>query len=218
MSMISFPYPSISEDRKYTAAQWAAGNAVHETSGIVADDADAFECSKVTDSMNISVAAGEAIIAGHPCIMDEADTVAISNGDASYSRKDIVCLESNSNTGVRTGRLVVVEGTPAASPADPTLTQTATQYQYPLARVTVPAGATTLNSATLTDLREAMRGRHMHGAGDLEDDAVTEDAIEDGAVTLDKLGDDVPQILYGTSASPPAGTYPAGTIYVQYTA
>jgi hypothetical protein len=48
--------------------------------------------------------------------------------------------------------------------------------------------------------------------------AITTICMADGAVTNAKLGSDVPRILFGTSSTPPSGTYPAGTLYVQYTA
>ena len=47
---------------------------------------------------------------------------------------------------------------------------------------------------------------------------VTEGKLAAGAVTETKLGSAVPRIKHGTSATPPSGSYPAGTIYVQYEA
>lgn len=53
-------------------------------------------------------------------------------------------------------------------------------------------------------------------SGKIGTGAVTADKIGTGAVTKIKLGSDVPQILYGSDAFPPIGSYPAGTLYVQY--
>lgn len=80
--------------------------------------------------------------------------VAASN--SSNPRKDIVVLQikdgeypSGSTGPVYTGTLEVLTGTAAGSPVDPTLPDNC----IPLARITVPAAASSITNAMITDLR-----------------------------------------------------------------
>ena len=166
MAIYSMPYVSLDGDRKYTASRKAAAGALLTTSGVV-PIANSLLPSKVAGTMDISIAIGEARIEGHDIWTDAAENVTIANGDATYARIDIVALESNESTGVRAARFVVVEGTPAASPAEPDITQEAGLWQIPIAKINVPAGSTTLNSATLTDVREFLSGKHYHTLADI---------------------------------------------------
>lgn len=166
MAILSIPHTSIDGDRKVTAAQLARAAAVLTTSGIVPIE-NSFLCSKVDGTMGVSVAAGEARITGHDIVSDSAETVTLAAGHATYPRIDIVALEANDNTGVRTSRIVVVQGTPATSPTAPALTQTDALWQEALCTVLVPAGATTLNNATITDVRSFCIGKHRHAISDI---------------------------------------------------
>lgn len=188
MAIVSFPYVSISGDRKYTATEIANGLDVVADSGVSATEGHLL-CTKVPDSMQISVSPGKAIISGHLICSDAAAPLTLDAGDSMYTRYDIVVVESNNNTTYRSGRLVVVKGTPAASPVDPSLTQTVAVYQIPLCRVAVPAGAMTLNSAVITDIRQFARGRHRHKSTDIDDLAISTAALVDGAVTEAKVAD-----------------------------
>lgn len=51
---------------------------------------------------------------------------------------------------------------------------------------------------------------------DLEEKTIVASRIADGNVTDEKLGSDVPRIKWGTGDTPPVGSYPAGSIYIQY--
>lgn len=115
--------------------------------------------------MNVSVSAGRAVIRGsdtggagslgagcYTAWNDAAVTLAISAADATNARKDLVvirCPDSNYTGASNVPLLQVITGTPAGSPADPTVTSNCVV----LARVTVPALGATVISGWLTDLR-----------------------------------------------------------------
>jgi hypothetical protein len=161
MAVISWPYVSIDGDRDVTASDEAQGYDLFVQSGVVPGIRDELGVTKVSGALQVSVAAGAAIIAGRRYMQDEAITLTVDAGDA-QPRIDIIALESNANTPVRAARFVVVKGTPAASPTAPELTVTDAVVQQAYARLTIPASAQNLNSATLTNVRVYATGRHSH--------------------------------------------------------
>lgn len=117
-----------------------------------------------TPNMSVNVAAGRALIrAGHTgnitsgcySFLNDAEVnLTISAADATNPRYDLVIAQvrdTNYGEAANDARLTVVSGTPAASPADPSLTS------YPnclvLARVRVEAAVTSIVTAKITDLR-----------------------------------------------------------------
>lgn len=204
MAIKSYPYVSIDGDRKVTAAEEAQGYDLFVGTGVVPGVENELVCAKVAGTLDITVGAGGAIIGGRRVIVDATETVTLAVGGA-LPRIDIVCIESNNNTPYRNARLVVVEGTPAATPVAPTLTQTDAVYQLPLAQVPVAAGATNLNAAVLTGRHTYTTGRHGHAKL-----RITE------SLTAGTAG--VVNIIYGTGDAPSAAGLPDGTLYVKYQA
>lgn len=166
MAILSTPFTSMAGDRKRTAAELAKAAATLTTSGIVPIE-NSFLAAIVPGTMNVSLQPGEARLSGHDMISDEVETITLSMGHATYPRIDTVIVESNEDTSVRYARIIVVEGTPAASPAAPALTQTNALWQEGVCNVLVPAGATTLAGATITDIRTFCIGKHRHAISDI---------------------------------------------------
>ena len=162
MAIKSFPYVSIDGDRKITASDEAAGYDLFVSSGSVTGLA----ITKIAGTLNVSIAAGSAVIAGHRYIQDSAETLTLDAGGA-QPRIDIIALESNANTSSRAAAFVVVKGTAAAAPEAPALTETAAVYQQSYARIAIPASAASLDSATLTDTHIRAVGRHTHATTDV---------------------------------------------------
>jgi len=104
-----------------------------------------------SSGMTVKVAVGFAIVRGHAYNSDAIVTLNI--GSASTNpRRDLVILKLDPSTNSVT--LAVKAGTAAASPTDPTLTQTEEGiYELPIARVTVPANAVTISASDVADLR-----------------------------------------------------------------
>lgn len=108
--------------------------------------------------MQVKVPAGFAFVRGHFYSSDAQETLAISAANPTNPRRDLVVLRLDPTANSIT--LAVVAGTAAASPADPTLTQTdAGVWELPLARVAVAAGATTIAAGNVTDLRAFVGGQ-----------------------------------------------------------
>lgn len=104
----------------------------------------------------VSVAAGQAMVRGHYYISTAAEALTLTAANGSNPRIDaiVLTLDPTANSII----LAKVDGTPAASPVAPTLTQTdAGVYQYLLATVLVPAAATV--PSTITDTRGFMGSR-----------------------------------------------------------
>ncbi len=115
-----------------------------------------------TPNMSVNVAAGGAFIRGtqnanqgaYHVWNDGTVNLAISAADATNGRRDLVIAQvrdSYYSGSTDDARLTVVTGTPAAVPADPSLASFPNALV--LARITVAAGDTAINTADITDLR-----------------------------------------------------------------
>ena len=103
--------------------------------------------------VKVKIAGGnsQAIVRGH-MYNSTAEEVLTIDPSTSNPRVDYVVL--NLDPTANSILLQVVKGTPAASPAAPTLTQTDTGiYQFPLAAVTVGANVTTIDASAVSDVR-----------------------------------------------------------------
>lgn len=135
-----------------------AGMAGANSRGVISNYSDKFAVSESgTPAMSVDVAAGAALVGLTLSFafmqQQAATTLAIDAADGSNPRWDLICLTRDASSGVRQSKLEVVTGTPAASPADPSLTQTEEKYQMPIARVVVGTGVSTIVDANITDLR-----------------------------------------------------------------
>ncbi len=83
------------------------------------------------------------------------NTLTIASNSSGNSRIDTVVVELDLSQPAGSDTLVakIVQGTPAASPVAPTLTQSASVFQYPLADVTVVDSFTVITNANITDRR-----------------------------------------------------------------
>lgn len=129
--------------------------------GIVGAGALAVTEKSGTPNMSVDVAAGAAFIAGelgaapgtYHVYNDAVKNLAISAADATNPRKDLVVArvyDSFYSGATNSWALEVVTGTPAASPAEPTVPDNC----YVLALVDVAAGATSITNANITDRRK----------------------------------------------------------------
>lgn len=146
MALTSWPFDgqTVTETQ---FSQWA--NALH-TSGV--QGAGDFLCTGDSTGMQVSSAAGLAIVRGLAVTDDVAAYVALTAA-AAQPRIDLIVLRLDpvANTITR----AAVAGTPAASnPVPPTPTQTVSGiYEFPLAQVAVGANVATITSADVTDVR-----------------------------------------------------------------
>lgn len=146
-------YNSQSGDRVYDALQMSSILQGVITDGILKDIGGELEVT-AGSGMNASVAAGKAWFKNTWTYNDVALTVAMDAAHPTLPRIDRVILEVDMDLAVRANSIKKLTGTPASSPEAPTLIQTATKQQYPLARIAIAAGATSLG--TITDERDSV--------------------------------------------------------------
>jgi hypothetical protein len=130
-----------------------------------------------TPNMSVLVAAGSAFIRGtqaasqgvYHSFNDASTNLTIAAANATNPRRDLIVLQIRDaaySGAVRDARLLVVTGTPAASPVDPSLSSTPNALV--LARVRVAAAATSITNAVIDDLRTtipAVRRFAVPGSG-----------------------------------------------------
>lgn len=111
-------------------------------------------------SSNIEVQLGAALVDGRFYETTTVVTLAIAANASGNARIDTVILRLD--YAGQTIRAAIKQGTPAASPARPTLQQDATYWEMPLADIAVANGFTVINQTDITDRRRAV---HASAAG-----------------------------------------------------
>lgn len=152
MTQSSYPFDSINT----TEAQYSQLFRRLNTTGISGTIGDnQLQVFADSTGMNVKVRSGYAMVRGHFYKSDAQETLTIGAA-ASNPRNDLIVLRLDPTTA-NSIVLAVKAGTAAASPVDPALTQTDEDvFEFPIARVTVAANATTISAANVTDLRQYM--------------------------------------------------------------
>lgn len=132
--------------------QWSMMARLWADSGVVSGSGNQLEVYGDSSGRQVKVKTGRAVVRGHFYENTSEVTLAIGANASGNPRIDRVVLELDPTAN--TVALKVVAGTPAGSPAAPTLTQTdVAVFQMTLARVAVAAGATTIAAGNITDER-----------------------------------------------------------------
>ena len=150
MTQTYFPFDA-GAGANVTESQWSSMGQYWRGSGVIATAANYLEVYGDSSGMQAKVKTGKAWIKGHYFESDAVVTLAVSAADPSNPRWDrvVVHLDWTGNTIA----LTVLTGTAGASPTAPTLTQSASIWEIPLARVYVPAGASTIRVGDVVDER-----------------------------------------------------------------
>lgn len=141
-------YDSLNHDRLYNAKQMSAifdgiindgvfmsvGNQLHTVAGT---------------GMQVIVKSGRAWFDSTWTLNDAEYPLSIDAADVLLTRIDAVVLEVNSEVATRANTIKVVKGTPASTPAKPTLTNTAAVHQHALAYVTVAKNTTAITNSMI---------------------------------------------------------------------
>lgn len=101
--------------------------------------------------LQIKVQSGAAWIQGHYFQSDAEEVLSVGIADVSNPRMDRVVVRVD--WIAKTIQLAVLQGTPAASPVAPNLTQNSSRWEIELAQVTVDANAVTIASTKINDTR-----------------------------------------------------------------
>lgn len=165
--MTEFSYPwdgeSPGDAGPYTSAQWAAAwralfqgaLAGQYNTGVIPRTGDGINAPLKVDvtspaTNQVRVYTGSALVAGRFYNSDAIELVTIAANSDPNPRIDRIVLRTI--FADQTIRIVRLQGTPAASPSAPTLTQNNVIFDIPLAQVAVPSGFLTISTG-VTDER-----------------------------------------------------------------
>ena len=137
-------------DRTYLAEDIASYFASFVGNGVYANSADNLKIVP-SDAMTIAVKAGKGRINGYYYENDSDLEFLLDNADGAKGRIDSVVLRLDLTN--RYLRIFVKKGALATNPVAPTLTRNADVYELQLATISVPAGATAIAEAQITDTR-----------------------------------------------------------------
>ena len=152
MAVKSGFYDSQNHDRLYSAEDFNEAYSLIIADGIDNSFGGKLEVS-VDSGLTLNVASGKAYYIGKWVHNDAIYQVTLEEASALLPRIDAIVIDVNDTDEVRDTDIIVVSGTPASTPVRPTLVNETNHIQVPLAYVNVAAGATSLSSSDLTDVR-----------------------------------------------------------------
>lgn len=141
-------YDSLNHDRLYNAQQMSAIFDGIINDGVFMSVGNQFHTVAGT-GMQVIVKSGRAWFDSTWTLNDAEYPLSIDAADVLLTRIDAVVLEVNSEVATRANTIKVVKGTPASTPAKPTLTNTATVHQHALAYVTVAKNITAITNSMI---------------------------------------------------------------------
>lgn len=153
MALESGFFNDVNGDRLYNADDMSRYFENIMSSGIFKRITDCFKVSAAS-GMNLTVAPGAGLINCRWFRSELPETVTIPTANAVLPRFDLVVARLDMSDAVRSISLQVVSGTPAGTPTTPEPVRTADMHDLVLALVYVPAGASEIVAANLTDVRD----------------------------------------------------------------
>ncbi len=146
-------YDSTQDDpREYSAGQWSEVFAFLAGNGVMPGEGTEFKVTEYNPvQMKVNVGAGVCFIKGRYGRLTNATELAIPDADPTYDRIDRIVLKLDLNTNARKTTLEVKQGTPAETPAPPSLERTETVHEISIAQIYVTAGTVTITNSDITD-------------------------------------------------------------------
>ena len=140
-------------DRKYTAEQFANYFARFISNGVFMNKSSSslMVVALPEEGMKIKICAGDAFIDGYWYENDSDLKKSIGLADGVLGRIDVVVARYDNEA--RETKIQIIEGVPSTNPVEPSLVRNADFYDLALARISIPAGATKIQSSYVTDLR-----------------------------------------------------------------
>ena len=151
MSLTSGFYNAINSDRRYDAEQMSQIFDGIINDGIYDSIGTAFAVVPAS-GMTVNVGIGRAWLNHTWVYNDTIYPITLTASSASLGRKDVVCIKIDRSVAIRAASIVVIEGTSAASPVEPTIPgddPTNGVWYHKLATITVAAGTTTITAAMI---------------------------------------------------------------------
>ena len=146
MEKFSF-FNDVNGDRVYYAEDWARHLKKYFTNGIFNNELNVV----ANNDMTITIKEGDANIEGYRYTNTGDLVKTIDNADGTLNRIDNVVLRLD-----LTNRLIsaqIIKGTFADKPVTPELVRTSTIYDLRIAKISIPAGTTTITQDLITDTR-----------------------------------------------------------------
>ena len=140
-------FNSINGDRNYDASDVARFLKKFFTNGVFNNTLQVSS----NDNMTVTVSSGNANIEGYSYENDANLTFDIDEADSTLSRIDSVILRLDLSNRQITA--MILQGSYASTPAQPSIVRTGNIYDLRLANISVPAEATRITSAMITDTR-----------------------------------------------------------------
>lgn len=137
-------------DRAYSASDINDFFKGFVTEGVLSPVGGYFVVTAPGGGMNVNVADGKAWFLNTWLTNSQSKILSLSAGDVTYDRIDLIILDFDLDDRLNT--IQVLQGTPAASPAWPTLADNARHKQVPLAAIAVAQGATEIDAGDVTNL------------------------------------------------------------------
>lgn len=141
-------FDSLDGDRKYSAGDMSAIFNGIINDGVF-DNVGDMMTVKAPGGMYVTVGSGRAWFNGKWTYIDTEYPLLITDVPPINSRIVAVVLEINLNQAARQNSIKLISGDIAGSPVPPTLQKSNNIYQYPLAYVTVKAGATEITNSNI---------------------------------------------------------------------
>lgn len=143
-------YNSKDGDRKYNAIQMSSIFDGVIRDGVLQHVGTAL-IVKESEDMIVNVGIGRAWFNHTWTLNDALLPITVSQSEVLLNRYDAVVLEVDSRESVRANTIKIVKGTPASTPAKPTMIKTNDRWQYPLAYIYVRAGVTSIRQSNITN-------------------------------------------------------------------
>lgn len=141
MALTSGFFNSKNHDRLYDATQISTLFEGLINDGVYQGVGNIFKVS-ASNGMNVTVDTGRAWFNNTWTRNDALIVLTVPTAEQVLKRIDAVVLEVNTLENVRNNTIKIVKGTPASSPAKPSLTKNDNIHQYPLAYITVDPNVT----------------------------------------------------------------------------
>ena len=144
-------FNSVEGDRKYNADQMSEYFDGLVSNGVYLNVGGAFKVTASGSGLSVNVAPGRAIINCKWLNSNAVETVSISQASATKPRYTAICLRLNYEDRVM--QITTHDGVAETNPSKPAPVRDSSFYDLILAYVLVPANASSISQANITDVR-----------------------------------------------------------------